>query len=102
MAEDMRVELTLDGEKIVVDPSDIDGCEWREVKKVTGLRPKGVFEGAAEMDFEALAALVWVTQRRTDPGLDFEAVLKGLSLASFTDPGTESDEGSAEDEPPFG
>lgn len=85
MADDTRIEVSLNGETVVVDPTDIDGCEWRLVKNETGMRPKAVFESVEEMDFEALAALVWIAKRRDDPNLGYETVLSSLSLASFAD-----------------
>ena len=90
MPDDTAIELVLNGETVLIDPTDIDGCEWRTVKKETGLTPKSVFEGAGEMDFEAIAALVWIVQRRDDPKLAFDTVLKSLSIGAFDVPDGEA------------
>ena len=92
MAEDTRIEVSLDGETVAIDPTDIDGCEWRLVKNETGMRPKAVFEAVEEMDFEALAALVWIVKRRDDPSLGYESVLSSLSIASFVNDDAEGGE----------
>jgi len=80
---DTSIQLQVNGETVDLDVSDIDGVEWREVRKVSGFRPKELFDAATEMDFEAFAALLWVVRRRKDPTLEYDTVLKSLTLSSF-------------------
>lgn len=89
---DEYIEVTLDGEKLAIDPMDIDGCEWRLAKKVTGLPAGKIMQAATDMDFEAVAALVWLTKRRDDRECEYEAVLSGLTLASFQDDDEDEEE----------
>lgn len=99
MANDLRLEVTLDGQQITIDPTDIDGVEWRDIKQATGLTPKKAFEAVSEMDMEALAALVWVVQRRDDEEVQYDEVLSGLNIGSFI--GSDDDEQGDEGEAPF-
>lgn len=82
-----------------VDLFDIDGLEWRDAKRATGMSQNALVYSALDAkDFEAIAAILWIWRRRGEPGLEFEAVLKGLSFGVL---GTEDDidEGPAADPP---
>lgn len=99
---DTSFDVSLDDQTVKVDPLDIDGNEWVTIKKATGLPAKQVMQGVEDLDFECLAAIVWIHIRRDDPDVDLEAVLGGLSLRGFeTGDGNESDDES-EDEAPSG
>lgn len=78
-------------ERVDVDLSDINGLEWREVKKLTGMTPGQIMNAGGELDFEALGAVVWVVMKRDEPRLVFESVLKKLSLRSFITPDAEDE-----------
>ncbi len=47
-----------------------------------------VYNALDAKDFEAVAAILWIWRRRTEPGLEYETVLKGLSFGVL---GTEDD-----------
>lgn len=87
MADEATIEIDLDGETIVVDPLDINGVEWADIKRHLGMRPKVVLDAIAEFDFDALAALIWVMKRRDAPAdqVKFDEILSGLSMRSFID-----------------
>lgn len=101
-SEDPVLEIELDGERTTVDLAGITGIEWRAVKRLLGLKPREVFDDAQQMDFEAIAALLWVVQRRDKGGVgngkvdaktataEFEEILSGLSLRSLVDEDDES------------
>ncbi len=90
--QDPTLAITVDGQRHDIDITDIDGCEWAAVKKQTGLKPKTVIEDAVDMDFEAVAALLWIVRRRTEPGLVYDDVLRSLSLKAFHADGIEDGE----------
>lgn len=90
----LTLEITVDGVPYEIEAADIDGLEWRDIKRATdGMTPKQVFQAASEMDFEAIGALLWIVRRRDEQGLTFDKVLKGLSFAALQDDGEEPDEG---------
>lgn len=105
-SDDPVLEIELDGERTSVDLAGITGIEWRAIKRMLGLKPREVFDDAQQMDFEALAALLWVVQRRDYGGVgngkvdaktanaEFEEILSGLSLRSIVG---EEDEDEADD-----
>lgn len=96
MSDDPVVQITLDGETIDVDLLDIDGNEWCTVKRKLGLKPKQVFDDAQDMDFEAIAALVWLVKRREDPQVQYEEILSGLSMRSLIDSDDEGEDDAEE------
>lgn len=101
MAEsDTSFTVVLDGEKVDVDPLDIDGNEWHAVKQQTGLPAKQVLDGADDFDFDCLAAVVWVHVRRTNPSVELDEVRSGLTLRSLMDgkPGVDADPSPSEDD----
>ena len=91
------LELNVDGVPYVVETSDIDGLEWRDIKRETGMTPKQVIVQVAELDFEALAGLLWVVRRREEKGLPYEKVLAGLSASVLS---KDEDEDEADEVPP--
>jgi hypothetical protein len=97
--DDIRLELTINGDKVAIEPLDVTGEEWRVIKKASGLTVKQVMEGIADLDLEAVAALAWNTIRRTDPAATVDTVLSQLTLRSLFDAATESDDGEDDPDP---
>lgn len=86
------VTWRIDGVDYAVDLYDIDGLEWRDAKRVTGLRQQEIVDRAlGEKDWDAIAALIWVMRRREEPALAYEDVLKGLTYRAFMDDAGEDD-----------
>lgn len=97
---EVKFELAVNGEPVTIDLSDIDGLEWRAIRQETGMRPRQLFQAAQDLDLEALAALLWVVQRRDRRDLQFDQVLGSINLTSFAlDTG---DTGEEDDTDPFG
>lgn len=98
MAKANVVTWVIAGHRYDVDLFDIDGMEWREAKRATGMSQNAiVFQALNDKDFESIAALIWLSRRRTEPDLEYESVLKGLSFGvlGFDD----DDDGTTADPP---
>ena len=94
------VTWVIDDKRYDVDLFDLDGLEWRDAKRATGMTQNQlVYLAVDQKDLEAVAAFLWLWRRRTEPGLKYEAVLKGLSFGAI---GTEddTDEGTPAADPP--
>jgi hypothetical protein len=72
------VTFRLDGEDHPVDLYDIDGVEWRDAKRASGYRTQVALLDAALVDkeFDAVAAFLWIVDRRSDPSLEYLTVLR--------------------------
>jgi hypothetical protein len=93
------VTWVIAGQRYDVDLFDIDGMEWRDAKRATGMSQNAiVFQALDAKDFESIAVLIWIWRRRTEPDLAYESVLKGLSFGvlGFDD---DDDEGTTADPP---
>lgn len=78
------VSLLVDDKRYDIDLFDIDGLEWRDVRRATHMKAMEVVRAALhDTDLEAIAGLVWIWRRRTEPALTYEEVLKPLTLDSF-------------------
>jgi hypothetical protein len=97
MAEEVRLELVIDGAVVIIEPLDVTGVEWRDIKKATGLSVREVMDGVSDLDLDAVAGLAWNVLRRDDPGLTVDDVLAGLSLRTLVEAGERSAE--VEDDP---
>lgn len=79
------VSWEVDGTRYDVDLYDIDGVEWRDINRVTGLiQTAAMHQALLVKEFNCIAAFLWIWRRRTDPDLTYEDVLKSLSYRSFT------------------
>lgn len=85
MSDDIRLELTIDGDAVLVEPLDVTGEEWRAIKKASGMTVKQVMEGVSEIDTDAVGALAWNVLRRKDRTLTFEQVLTKITLRTILD-----------------
>jgi hypothetical protein len=83
--DDIKIELTIDGDSVLIEPLDVTGEEWRVIKQATGLSVKQVMEGISELDLDAVAGLAWNTIRKTDRDATFDQVLSKLTLRSIID-----------------
>lgn len=81
MADDTNiVSWEVDGKRYDVDLNDIDGVEWRDITRTTGLIQTGVLTQALiAKEFDCIGALLWIWRRRSEPDLTYEQVLRGLS-----------------------
>ena len=59
------------GSDFDVDPSEFDGLELTEIKKRTGLAFTQLIDGLGNLDAEAIRAVFWTVERRSDPELKF-------------------------------
>jgi len=76
--------INVQGKKYALDYSDLNGLEWQEVKKMTGLAPIKAINECANMDFEVIGAIAWIIIRR-DQDMTYEEVMGSLSIKSFQD-----------------
>lgn len=53
------------------DPTDFSGIELGLIKQRTGLNYRGLISGIANLDDEAIRAVFWLVDRRTNPSLNF-------------------------------
>ena len=61
------------GTEYDIDPGEFTGRELSDIKKRTGFTYRDLmFEALPAFDAEAIRALFWVIDRRTDPGLKFD------------------------------
>lgn len=87
-------------ERYDVDLFDIDGLEWRDAKRATGMSQNAIVYSALDAkDFESIAAILWIWRRRTEPGLEYEDVLKGLSFGVLATDDEDADDGSTASPP---
>jgi hypothetical protein len=78
------VSWTVDGTRYDVDLADIDGIEWRDITRTTGLLQTATLTQALiAKEFDCIAAFLWIWRRRTDPDLTYEAVLRSLKYRTF-------------------
>lgn len=76
------VTFTVDGVAYDIDLFDIDGVEWRDAKRASGMLQQEIIRQGLAGELDAVAALLWVWRRRGEPGLTYEALLRSLSLKS--------------------
>lgn len=80
------VSWEVSGTRYDIDLHDIDGLEWRDITRATGMTQGGVMRQALIVkEFDAIGALIWIWRRRSEPDLTFEDTLKTLSYRTFTD-----------------
>ncbi len=85
MSKDKAAEypiVEINNKRYLLDFSDIDGIEWREIKRKIGLSASATITAAASLDFEALAAVAWVIANREED-FEFEDILRGLKMSSI-------------------
>lgn len=81
MADANVVTYLIDDQRYDIDLFDIDGVEWRDAKRAAGMSQNQlVYLAVEEKDLEAMAALLWIWRRRSEPALKYLEVLKGLSF----------------------
>lgn len=75
----------INGELRVLDLLDIDGLEWRDAKAASGMSQAQLLSDAfvVPIEFEAVAAVLWVWERRETPELTYDQVLGSLSYKSL-------------------
>ena len=83
--------IEVDGQKFILDFSDLDGLEWREVKKHTGMNAAAAIQAAGQLDFEVLGVITWCIVKRDKPDIQLEDVLRNLNLRSLNNFGDEEE-----------
>ncbi len=84
VADSSLVSWTVNGKQVDLDLLDVNGVEWRDAKRVTGLPQSDLIGGAlVAKDIEAIAALLWIARRRDDPAIEYESILGALSIRSL-------------------
>ena len=100
MADTNIVTWVLGDQRYTVDLFDIDGVEWRDAKRASGMTQNQlVYLAVEQADLEAIAAILWIWRRREDPKLEYLAVLKGLNFRLLQDPGAGEEDGGTPDPP---
>ena len=78
------VSWTVNGTRYDIDLHDIDGVEWRDINRVTGLiQTAAMHQALVVKEFNCIGAFLWIWRRRTEPELTYEDVLKGLKYRTF-------------------
>jgi hypothetical protein len=78
------VSWQVDGKRYDVDLYDIDGVEWRDAGRATGMTQRQImYQALVVKDFDAIGALLWIVRRRAESGLAYEDVLRGLTYISL-------------------
>lgn len=84
MADTNIVSWQVDGKRYDVDLYDVDGVEWRDACRETRLTQRQImYQALVVKDFDAIAALLWIVRRRTEPSLSYDDVLRGLTYLSL-------------------
>lgn len=60
-------------EKVIIDQSSLTFEELADIEETMGSSLSGLFESSQA---RAMAALVWITKRRTDPTFTFQQAMK--------------------------
>lgn len=85
------VSWVVSGTRYDVDLYDIDGVEWRDINRVTGVTQAAAMRQALiPKEFDCIGAFIWIWRRRSEPGLTYDEVLRSLTYRTFE---------SVEDEP---
>ncbi len=94
------VSWMVDGQRVDIDLFDIDGIEWRDAKRATGMTQGELVQNAiVANDIEAVGAFLWLFRRREDPKLEYETVLRSLTFGVL-DLATDDDEDTESADPP--
>lgn len=83
MSDLSTVTLRMGGIEATVDLRTLNGFEWRDIKRATGLHQYQVLAGNTAGDFDCQAALMWVAIRRDEPNVTYDEVLAAFSYASI-------------------
>lgn len=67
------------------DFGDVDGIESRDFRQATGLSFVQAVNSLAEggIDLEPVGGIIWLIERRTNPKLKYEDVLKDLKFSDL-------------------
>jgi hypothetical protein len=74
--------VEFNGKELNIDPTDFTGLELSLIKQRTGLNFGAIVEGLRGLDGDAIRALFWAAERRTDPEIKFSDY-DGPSLRFF-------------------
>lgn len=88
MPQPAVVSWEVNGDKVDLDLLGVTGIEWRDAKVASGWLSQPLLLQAAliDKDLGAVAALLWIALRRTDPSRSYEEVLGSLSIRALQPP----------------
>lgn len=98
MAGEFEIQFAFEGEEYKLPTLML--AEARAIQKVTGYTVKRFFESLAEMDAEAITALIWVARKRGNPTLRFDDVDGDLSTFAPIGGADEEDEAEQQGKDP--
>jgi hypothetical protein len=77
------IVIKLDGQEHRLAAGDITALDAKAFRAVVGRPLMTAFDG--DVDLDVIAGVVWISRRRTEPGLTYEQVAGGISYASDLD-----------------
>lgn len=72
-----RIEITMDGDTIVIDLLDLTGEESNLFRKAVGIPPAQAM--VTGLDLDGIAALIWLHRRKRNRSLTYEQVAKTVT-----------------------
>lgn len=76
MTQDLQIALSIDGEDHTWRMGDFTAIDARDYRFAVGSR---LVEAFISPDLDAVAGLLWLAKRRTDPTVSYDDVAGGLS-----------------------
>jgi hypothetical protein len=76
------IRLNVAGEQFVVDLFGLTGDQWRDIRRVTDLRPAQFTALVVTGDIEAIAAVVWLSKRE-ELEVTYDSVLAALTIGDL-------------------
>lgn len=78
------VTWELDGDPVDINLYSFTATEWRDARTATGLGSTALLTAALTLfELDAVAALLWLVLRRSEPDLTYETVASKLTIASL-------------------
>ncbi len=84
------IEFHYDGKDYQISPGDLTAVEARDYRRTMGESLARTMTGG-DIDIDVIATLVWLVDRRTNPGISWESIADRMTYDAMTD--VEIDEG---------